>query len=107
MNDTTEIKVGFLDSLWKFLSSIKLTVVVLRSLALLSIIGTLIPENQSSVDYLRAFGPFRFQLLATLDIFDMCHSWWFRLLIAILVINIVICSIDSHARHSFGPIIKA
>ncbi|MCP4346964.1 MAG: cytochrome c biogenesis protein ResB [Desulfobacterales bacterium] len=29
-----------------------------------------------------------------LDIFDMYHSWWFKLLMTILTVNIIICSID-------------
>jgi cytochrome c biogenesis protein len=69
-------------------------VVVLLSLATLSIIGTLIPQNQSPEQYFRAFGAFRYQVLATLDVFDMYHSWWFQLLMVLLVVNIVVCSID-------------
>ena len=83
-----------MSSMWKFLASVKLTVTVLLSLAVLSSIGTLIPQNQSPEEYFRAFGPFRYQVLSTLDIFDMYHSWWFRFLILLLVVNIIICSID-------------
>lgn len=94
MNQRPEISAGYLSSLWTFFASIKLTVVVLLSLAALSIIGTLIPQNQSPTEYLRAFGPFMYQVLTTLDIFDMYRSWWFQLLILTLVANIIICSID-------------
>ncbi len=94
MDDKTEITGNFIDSLWKFFASVKLTVVVLLSLAVLSIFGTLIPQNASSAEYFRAFGPFFYQLLATLDVFDMYHAWWFQGLMVTLVINIVICSID-------------
>jgi cytochrome c biogenesis protein len=83
-----------LDSLWTFFASIRLTVIVLITMAALSIIGTLIPQNKSPVEYFEAFGPFFYQLLATLDIFDMYHSWWFQALIIILAINIIVCSID-------------
>lgn len=94
MNQRPEISAGYLSSLWKFFASIKLTVVVLLSLAALSIIGTLIPQNQSPDEYFRAFGPFMYQVLTTLDVFDMYRSWWFQLLILALVANIIICSID-------------
>lgn len=90
----TEIKGNYIESAWKFFASVKLTVVVLLSLAALSIIGTLIPQNESPVEYFRAFGPFLYQVLATLDIFDMYRSWWFQGLIIMLVVNIIICSID-------------
>lgn len=89
-----EISTGYLSSLWKLFASIKLTVVVLLSLAALSIIGTLIPQNKSADEYFHAFGPFLYQVLNTLNVFDMYHSWWYQLLILMLVANIVICSID-------------
>jgi cytochrome c biogenesis protein len=44
--------------------------------------------------YLHAFGAFRYQLLSTLGIFDMYHSWWFQGLLLLLTLNIVVCSID-------------
>lgn len=94
MDQQIEIETDYLSSLWKFFASIKLTVVVLLSLAGLSIIGTLIPQNQSPTEYFKVFGPVLYQILATLDVFDMYHSWWFQLIMMILVANIVICSID-------------
>lgn len=94
MAEQTPIKANYLDSMWNFFASVRLTVVVLLSLAILSIIGTLVPQNQSPSEYFQALGPFLYQIMATLDIFDMYHSWWFQGLIMVLVINIVICSID-------------
>ena len=42
--------------LWKFFCSVKLTIVLLLSLALTSIIGTVIPQNDNPDAYLHAFG---------------------------------------------------
>lgn len=80
--------------LWKFLCSVKLTIVLLLSLATTSIIGTLIPQNQSPEAYLNAYGQFRYQLLSILGVFDMYHSWWFQGLLLLLTANIIICSVD-------------
>ncbi|HSO20419.1 MAG TPA: cytochrome c biogenesis protein ResB [Desulfosarcina sp.] len=80
--------------LWSFFCSVKLTVVVLLSLALTSIIGTVIPQNESAEAYLRAYGAFRYQLFDALGIFDMYHAWWFQGLLLLLTLNIVICSIE-------------
>lgn len=80
--------------LWKFFCSVKLTVVLLLALALTSIIGTVIPQNQSPDAYLHAYGAFRFQFLSVLGIFDMYHAWWFQGLLVLLTLNIVVCSID-------------
>jgi cytochrome c biogenesis protein len=90
----TDIKGNYIESLWTFFASVKLTVVVLLSLAALSIIGTLIPQNESPAEYFQAFGPFLYQVFFTLDIFDMYHSWWFQGLIIMLTVNIIVCSID-------------
>lgn len=92
---------GFFDNIWSFFSSVRLTVVVLLLLALTSVIGTLIPQNQSLVFYSDKFGDTILRLFLLLDIFDMYHSWWFQLLILILCINITVCSMDR-----FGPIWK-
>lgn len=64
------------------------------SIALSSIIGTLIPQNQSPEFYLHKYGEFSYKLFAVLGLFDMYHSWWFQLLIIMLAANIVVCSIN-------------
>ena len=94
MNDQQHFGAGVLGGVWGFFASVKLTVVILLSLAATSVIGTLIPQNQPAQEYLRVFGPFLFQLYAALDLFDMYHSWWFQLFLILLSINIVICSVD-------------
>lgn len=82
------------DRLWKTFASVKLTIVLLLTLAATSIVGTLIPQNEEPAAYLQAFGEFFYRVFALLGLFDMYHSWWFRTLILLLVINIVVCSID-------------
>ena len=71
-----------------------MTLVILLSLALASIIGTLIPQNESPAKYVEAFGEFFYHLFAVFDFFDMYTSWWFRMLILLLTLNIVVCSIE-------------
>ena len=53
---------GLLDAVWNLFASIRLTIVLLFSLAATSIIGTLIPQNSEPAAYLAAFGEplFRF-----------------------------------------------
>lgn len=80
-------------SLWDFLASVKLTVVILVSLAATSIIGTVVPQNESAAAYVRAYGEVLYRTFYILDVFDMYHSGWFRFLLLILAANIVVCSI--------------
>ena len=71
-----------------------LTVVLLASIGATSIIGTLIPQNESPGSYLQAFGDFFYRFFLVFDLFDMYHSWWFQFLILLLTLNIIVCSID-------------
>lgn len=80
--------------IWNFFTSIKLTVVLLLTLAATSIVGTLIPQNEDPAAYLQAFGELAFRLFSILNFFDMYHSWWFQSLLLLLTANIVVCSID-------------
>ncbi len=82
------------NKIWNFFASVKLTIVLLLSLAVTSIIGTLIPQNEDPQAYVEAFGGVLFKLFNLLDLFDMYHSWWFQLLIILLTANIIVCSID-------------
>ncbi len=67
---------------------------LLLSIALTSIVGTIIPQNQNPADYFRAYGEFLYRLFNVLNIFDMYHSWWFQFLLVLLTMNIIVCSID-------------
>ena len=82
----------FFNRIWKFFTSVKLTVLILLLLAMTSVIGTLIPQNKTSEAYLQEYGTFFYRFFDVLDIFDMYHSWWFQFLMLILTINIIVCS---------------
>ncbi|CAB5117080.1 Cytochrome c-type biogenesis protein Ccs1/ResB [Olavius algarvensis associated proteobacterium Delta 3] len=92
--DPENVSADYLNNIWKFFASLQLTIVVLLSLAITSIIGTLIPQNEDPGVYFQAFGPFLYRLFDVLDIFDMYHSWWFQMLILLLTANVLVCSID-------------
>jgi len=80
-------------SLWDLFCSLKLTMSLLISLALTSIIGTIIPQGPPPQEYLDQISPARFKLYQSLGFFDMYHSWWFILLLGLLTANLVSCSI--------------
>jgi len=79
---------------WGFLSSVKLTIVLLILLAIVSVVGTVIPQGQNAVEYAQTLTPAMFRFLSTLQLFDMYNAPWFRLLIAFLALNLVVCSIN-------------
>ncbi len=80
------------DLLWDLFCSVKLSIFLLILLALASIVGTLIKQNASPMEYVQQFGPGLYGFLNRLDLFDMYHSWWFRGILALLTINIISCS---------------
>ena len=85
---------GFLENIWKFFASVRLTIVLLLTLAATSIVGTLIPQNESPQNYLQAFGDFGYRLFDVLGILDLYHSWWYQTLMLLLAVNILVCSIE-------------
>ena len=90
--ETKEVSTDPLNSIWKFFTSVKLTVVLLLTLAATSVVGTLIPQNKSPMEYRQAFGDVLYRLFDVLDVFDMYHAWWFQLLL--LTVNVLVCSVD-------------
>ncbi|MFW6055329.1 MAG: cytochrome c biogenesis protein ResB [Thermodesulfobacteriota bacterium] len=80
--------------MWDFLASVKLTIFLLFTLAATSIVGTIVPQQKSPETYLEEYGPGVYRLLDFLNVFDMYHSWWFQLLLFLLVANLVVCSLQ-------------
>ncbi|MFA6012563.1 MAG: cytochrome c biogenesis protein ResB [Desulfobacteraceae bacterium] len=93
MSETGKTETVF-DRIWSFFSSVRLSVVVLVLLALTSIIGTLIPQNQTAMYYYQNYGEFILKIFSVFQLFDMYHSWWFRFLVLILAMNITVCSLE-------------
>ena len=82
------------DKIWKFFSSVKLAVVLLIILAVVSVIGTVIQQNQAPEDYLKEYSLATMQVFETLGFFDLYHTWWFVLLLLLLTANLTICTLE-------------
>jgi len=82
------------DRIWKFFSSVKLAVVLLIILAIVSVIGTVIQQNQPPQEYLREYSAATVQLFEALGFFDLYHTWWFVLLLLTFTANLTICTLE-------------
>jgi cytochrome c biogenesis protein len=82
------------DKVWKFFSSVKLAVVLLIILAIVSVIGTVIQQNEAPEKYLAEYSQSTVQLFETIGLFDMYHTWWFVLLLFLLTANLTVCTLD-------------
>jgi cytochrome c biogenesis protein len=80
-------------SLWDYFCSLKLAMTLLLSLAITSIIGTIIPQGNLAPQYVQSISPAKLKLYQALGFFDMYHSWWFVLLLGALAANLLACSI--------------
>ena len=80
--------------IWNFFCSVNLTIFLLIILAITSIIGTVIPQQDGAVEFAQGLNPGFFRLFSFLQLFDMYHSIWFRILIGLLALNLIVCSID-------------
>ncbi|MBF0451974.1 MAG: cytochrome c biogenesis protein ResB [Candidatus Magnetomorum sp.] len=89
------MKINFQNNaVWLFFASVKLSVFLLLTLAVVSIIGTIIPQEQSIAYYKSAYGELWGTSITLSGINDTYHSLWYRLLMGLLSINIIVCSID-------------
>ncbi|WP_129124550.1 cytochrome c biogenesis protein ResB [Geomonas oryzae] len=94
----TTNKRGFAQEVWDFFCSLRLSIFLLIGLALVSIIGTIIPQGQPPREYLATLSETKFRLYSSLGFFDMYHSWWFILLLYLLTLNLICCSIKRLPR---------
>lgn len=87
-------KPWYKNPLWYFFNSLKLTIGILITLAAVSIIGTVIEQNQPVQNYLQAYGEKWTKVIMYSGLYDMYHSWWFVSLLCALSLNIIVCTFE-------------
>lgn len=102
-----------LDSAWHLLTSVRFVFFLLIGLAGASLAGILIIQvpaelSGDAADYAQwlervrpKFGPFT-DLLSLLGLFNVFHSFWFRTMVGLLTLSIIVCSLNRWPgiRHS-------
>lgn len=74
-----------------FLGSMNLAITLLVVLAVASVVGTLLEQNQPFQNYLMNFGPFWHELFRTLNLYNVYSAGWFLFVLAFLVISTAVC----------------
>lgn len=82
------------NAVWRFFSSVRLTLALLIVLAAVSILGTVIPQREGVAEFARSLEPGTLAVFHALDLFDVYHALWFRILISTLALNLIVCSLD-------------
>ncbi len=89
---------SLMDKVWTFFTSLKLAITVIIILAVASIIGTIVEQNQPIEKYRQFYSDGTIRLFEATGLFDMYHSWWFLLLLVLFTINLACCTLDRLPR---------
>ncbi len=82
---------GLASIFFRFLGSMNLAITLLVAVALSSVIGTLLKQNESYQSYIIKFGPFWHEVYLSLGLYDVYSSAWFIGILSFLVISTSIC----------------
>ena len=82
---------SFARNLFELFSSMRFAVSLLTVLAIASVLGTVLKQNEPYNAYLNQFGQFWFPLFESLGLYSVYHAGWFLLILAFLVISTSLC----------------
>lgn len=78
----------------QFFSSVRFGVLIISLLVVTSIIGTILPQGQPLGFYMEKYGQANAIIMEILGLSNTYTSIWFKFLLAILCLNLVVCSVD-------------
>jgi cytochrome c biogenesis protein len=93
---TSTSRHSFGQRLFLFLGSMDLAITLLLTLAIASVIGTVLQQNQPYTDYVIKFGPFWFEVFEAAGLYDVYSALWFLIILTLLVISTSVCVV----RHT-------
>jgi len=73
------------------LGSMRFAISLLVVLAIASIIGTVLKQEDPYPNYVNQFGPFWADIFRALGLYNMYGSWWFMLILLFLVVSVSLC----------------
>ena len=78
-------------SFYELLSSMRFAISLFTLLAIASVVGTVLKQNQPYTDYIFKFGQFWFTAFRWMGLFDVYHTWWFIIILGFLVLSTSLC----------------
>lgn len=84
-------------ALFELLSSMRFAISLLTVLAIASVIGTVVKQNEPFNAYLNQFGPFWFPIFEKLGLYAVYNAGWFLVILAFLVISTSLCILRQSA----------
>ena len=77
----------------ELLSSMRFAITLLTVIAIASVIGTVIKQNEPYSNYVNQFGPFWAEIFNAIGLYAVYTAWWFLLILAFLVVSVSFCVI--------------
>jgi cytochrome c biogenesis protein len=95
-------KKNIFDRVWSFFASVRLAIFILITLAVTSIIGTIVEQQAEPAKNIallaKFFGdstaPTVYNIFVKFGFMDMYHSWWFVGLLVLFSTNLIICTLE-------------
>ncbi|KFC73620.1 cytochrome c biogenesis protein ResB [Massilia sp. LC238] len=81
---------GFAEAV-ELVSSMRFAISLLTIVAIASVIGTVLKQNEPMPNYVNQFGPFWFEVFAKLGLYNVYTSWWFLLILVFLIVSTALC----------------
>lgn len=75
----------------RLLSSMRFAIGLLAAIAVVSVIGTVLPQGQPYSVYAGLYGAFWADVFETLGFFHVYQTWWYLLMLVFLVVSTVAC----------------
>ena len=89
---------GIWESIYKFFSSIKFTVLLLTLIAAGSVFGTVVKQGAPADEYLSYYSESTYRFIKFFGLDDTYHAPWFYTLILLFVVNLCLCTIGRLTR---------
>ncbi|HYD78211.1 MAG TPA: cytochrome c biogenesis protein ResB [Paucimonas sp.] len=77
----------------ELMSSMRFAISLLTLIAIASVIGTVLKQNEPMPNYVNQFGPFWFEVFDKLGLYAVYSAWWFLLIMGFLVVSTSLCII--------------
>ncbi len=85
---------GLWQQIYQTFASLKLSIFIFLTLAVASVIGTLLPQGLMEQDLEQHFSPTATWWIATFGLHDLYRTGWFRFLLLLLCLNLIVCTIQ-------------
>ena len=83
----------FLKKIYKFIASMKFAIVLLIVVAIVCMIGSLVPQGGQFAQYRDSYSERTAAFILAFHLDDVFRSWWFIALVALLCLSVLLCNL--------------